>query len=104
MALMRCSDCGNEVSDQAPACPKCGRPIASAANAAASAVGVVASNGGRSRLLLGLQVLGAVIAISGTGWCSYTIAAGPSPAPIATMVVGILLAATAGTIDRMRKT
>jgi hypothetical protein len=26
MALIKCPDCGNEMSDQAPACPKCGRP------------------------------------------------------------------------------
>jgi hypothetical protein len=26
MALLNCPDCGNAVSDQAPACPKCGRP------------------------------------------------------------------------------
>lgn len=28
MALIKCPDCGAEVSDQAPACPKCGAPIA----------------------------------------------------------------------------
>ena len=28
MALIRCPDCGREVSDQAPACVGCGRPIA----------------------------------------------------------------------------
>lgn len=27
MPLIACPDCGNEVSDKAPACPKCGRPI-----------------------------------------------------------------------------
>ncbi len=26
MALVTCPDCGSEVSDAAPACPKCGRP------------------------------------------------------------------------------
>jgi hypothetical protein len=26
MALLRCPDCGRDVSDQAPACPGCGRP------------------------------------------------------------------------------
>jgi hypothetical protein len=31
MALINCPDCGTEVSDAAPACPKCGRPIALAA-------------------------------------------------------------------------
>jgi len=29
MALIQCQDCGMNVSDAAPACPKCGRPIAS---------------------------------------------------------------------------
>lgn len=27
MALVKCPDCGSEVSDQAPACPRCGRPM-----------------------------------------------------------------------------
>jgi hypothetical protein len=27
MALVTCPDCGNSVSDQAVACPKCARPI-----------------------------------------------------------------------------
>lgn len=28
MALIQCSECGNQVSDRAEACPKCGNPIA----------------------------------------------------------------------------
>ncbi len=28
MPLINCSECGNEVSDKAPSCPKCGVPIA----------------------------------------------------------------------------
>ena len=28
MALMKCPDCSSDVSTEAPACPKCGRPIA----------------------------------------------------------------------------
>lgn len=31
MALIRCPQCGNPVSDKAPACPRCGHPIAQAA-------------------------------------------------------------------------
>ena len=27
MALVRCSGCGREVSDKAPACPNCGAPL-----------------------------------------------------------------------------
>ena len=34
VALIRCPDCGRDVSDAAPACPHCGRPLA---NAGASA-------------------------------------------------------------------
>ncbi len=29
MALIKCSECGKEVSDKAPACPNCGAPIGS---------------------------------------------------------------------------
>lgn len=28
MSLIKCPDCGKEVSDKAPVCPNCGRPIA----------------------------------------------------------------------------
>jgi hypothetical protein len=28
MPLVTCPDCGKEVSDQAPSCPSCGRPLA----------------------------------------------------------------------------
>ena len=28
MALISCKDCGHKVSDRAPTCPQCGRPIA----------------------------------------------------------------------------
>jgi uncharacterized membrane protein YvbJ len=30
MALISCPECGSEVSDKAPSCPKCGVPLASA--------------------------------------------------------------------------
>lgn len=29
MALIKCEDCGKEVSDKAASCPNCGAPIAS---------------------------------------------------------------------------
>jgi hypothetical protein len=28
MALVSCPDCGQQISDRAPACPKCGHPMA----------------------------------------------------------------------------
>lgn len=27
MSLVKCPECGKEVSDQAPTCPQCGRPL-----------------------------------------------------------------------------
>jgi len=35
MALIKCTDCGQEVSDNAPACPHCGNPVIKAAPPAA---------------------------------------------------------------------
>jgi hypothetical protein len=32
MAMITCHDCGKEISDKAPACPNCGRPIAQNGN------------------------------------------------------------------------
>ena len=29
MALIKCSECGKEISDKAPACPNCGMPLRS---------------------------------------------------------------------------
>jgi hypothetical protein len=34
MALIKCEDCGHDVSERAPACPNCGAPIATAASQA----------------------------------------------------------------------
>lgn len=36
MALIKCSECGREVSDKAESCPQCGAPIASALEAEAA--------------------------------------------------------------------
>lgn len=33
MALIKCAECGNEISDKAAACPNCGAPVAGAASA-----------------------------------------------------------------------
>lgn len=35
MALIRCPECGREISSQAPACPSCGYPLQAAGKAAA---------------------------------------------------------------------
>lgn len=41
MALIRCEDCGHEVSDRAPSCPKCGAPIATRMEAQAAGAQLV---------------------------------------------------------------
>lgn len=46
MALIRCDECGHEVSDKASACPKCGGPIVLSA-ATVTAPESVSFNGGR---------------------------------------------------------
>jgi hypothetical protein len=38
MSLIKCPDCGREVSDAAPACPGCGRPAAGGSQAAPVAI------------------------------------------------------------------
>jgi hypothetical protein len=43
MALIRCPDCGREVSDAALACPQCARPIAGGVTGAAPTAGADAS-------------------------------------------------------------
>ena len=35
MALIKCTECGNEVSTKAKACPNCGAPVKSVSNALA---------------------------------------------------------------------
>lgn len=41
MALIRCSECGKDVSSLAAACPHCGNPVAESAAAKASGTAVV---------------------------------------------------------------
>lgn len=43
MALIKCAECGNEVSDSAVSCPKCGAPVAKAPTGGARRVGCLTS-------------------------------------------------------------
>jgi hypothetical protein len=60
MALIKCEDCGTEVSDTAPACVKCGRLI--------QVIQVEEDSGGSSLKLLPLVVAGVVGVLS---WFYY---------------------------------
>lgn len=59
MALMKCVDCGTEHSDEAVACPKCGKPSARAKMRAKSTD--AAFSLGRIVLLLALSLIGLMV-------------------------------------------
>lgn len=64
MALIKCVDCGRDVSDAAPACPGCGRPIGAAprhASPAAPALVRTEGAGARDKLIGLLLCLAGVI-------------------------------------------
>ncbi|WP_299198404.1 hypothetical protein [uncultured Amphritea sp.] len=50
MALVKCPDCGTNVSDRAPACVNCGCPISSASDVAALKTPLTTTQGTAKRL------------------------------------------------------
>lgn len=58
MALIKCSECGQEVSDKAPACPHCGAPLRSSV-----AVDKPVARPGRLGRLIGLVIGTALVAV-----------------------------------------
>lgn len=64
MALIKCPECGTEVSDRAPACPNCGAPIAAAAEATAAGAALTTTQGTSKKLKLQSLIAGIVFAIS----------------------------------------
>ena len=63
MALIKCPECGKEISDKAGACPHCGCPIGNATQPIQNNDGK--SNKGSKKILIGVV---AVVAIAGTGY------------------------------------
>ncbi len=69
MGLLNCPDCGNAVSDQAPACPKCGRPRVAAR---ATAAQFAAPPQKRTTHPITLAIALALLAVVGwSSWNSY---------------------------------
>jgi hypothetical protein len=68
MALLNCQDCGNPVSDQAPACPKCGRPKIAAKRTEAQFAEPSAPPQARSTHPITLAI--ALILLAAVGWSS----------------------------------
>ncbi len=75
MALIKCSECGKDVSDKAATCPSCGAPLLAAADARVTVdnppVRVVRA-GWRWEAIGALLVIGGLIAaiagVGGFGW------------------------------------
>lgn len=61
MALIKCGECGKEISDQATSCPSCGSPARASAPATASAP--KKASGGRA-----FVAIGAVALLAFSGW------------------------------------
>jgi Flp pilus assembly protein TadB len=76
MSLIACPDCSTSVSDAAPACPKCGRPIA------ATTIEQTGKN------VKGAQLLGAMLTIGG---CVTTVANVGNPPASSALVAGYLV-------------
>jgi len=76
MALMKCPECGNEVSSNASNCPKCGNPISSTGNTSHSTVEFTSKKLKVHNLLASFTlILGFIILFSGgTEGTSATIA------------------------------
>ena len=92
MALSKCGDCGRQVSDSAPTCPGCGRPLkrrgTSAASCGAWGCLLVLAIGGVVALLFGLGFIGIFAAkrnnVIGTPSPAPAEPAGMSPLPTPT--------------------
>ena len=81
MGLLNCPDCGNVVSDQAPACPKCGRPrVAAQATAAQFAAPP------QKRTTHPITLVVALVLLAVVGWSSLN-AYRKSQLPLLPMVV-----------------
>ena len=86
MALIKCSECGREVSDKAPACPQCGAPIDSGKDIAA----IAAMDGPppKPRTRPAFIVLGLVV-VAGL-FLAYRAATNDKAAPASAGLGGIL--------------
>ncbi len=65
MPLIKCPDCSTEVSDQAPACPKCGRPMSRGMPPQASDEGQSRPEGAKNALRIAVDAGVRMALISG---------------------------------------
>ncbi len=71
MALIKCGECGSDVSSNAASCPKCGNPIASAAQVRATGTPITTTQTtakkfkGQQLAAAGVCCFGVVLMVSG---------------------------------------
>lgn len=81
MPLIECPDCQSQISDLAPACPKCGRPMkvhhverpaTTPATPVAQAAPHVQTIEATGKQWKAIQLIGGLIAMAGFGSCAFT--------------------------------
>jgi len=98
MGLRKCPDCGREVSDKAPACPYCGRPIATGDSQQPTQLeGTAKSLKLQGCLAALLAVVGIIMAVGAAS------ASGPQTGMGVTGVLLFLVAMVWGTVTRIRR-
>jgi len=88
MTLIRCPDCGAQVSSEAKACPKCARPVVSTSGKAVQTIEVTGKH------WKWLQLVGTVLMLGGF----FTFCALPAHGPGGGVLLGTLVVAFLGAV------
>ena len=91
MALVRCLECGRDVSDQAAACPSCGAPV-DAASAPAAPDKVSYSNGE----FIGTPAKLMELAKAAIARCDYRVDSADAPSGAVTFTTGMTMGSWSG--------
>lgn len=70
MSLIACPECHQQISDQAAACPHCGRPLPAAAVGIATKGRQVVTTQATAKIWKFAQIVGAILATLGAVSCS----------------------------------
>lgn len=94
MALIKCSECGRQVSDKAESCPQCGAPIASALETEATGAKLRTIQQTSKRLRTHI-LISAVLFWGGLVWMVVVMrsasSSGVPPSPLVTMVAILMM-------------
>ena len=90
MALIQCDECGNQVSDRAKSCPKCGAPVGGE---------MVTLTEQTSKKWKAIQVFGAVIILCSFMGCLVAVGS-EKPDAVAMPGLGVLLGFAVHSVGR----